>query len=306
MNLQKQNYGALLLGLTSFLWGMAFVVQSAVADRVPPFWLNALRCSIGALFLGALLLLRRWLFGRRVALPKGQYKRLLPAGVICGGLLFCSISLQQFGLLHYPQGVAAEARGGFLTALYVVFVPLGAWLFGRRLQASLAASVFLALGGTALLCRAAPIAGFYLGDLLILGCALCFAGYIFAVDHFSRGADGIRLAFAQFAVCAVFSGLLSLLSKETPSGDVRALLPAILYLGLGATGIGYTLQIFGQRRAEPTVASLVMSMEGVFAALGGWIFLGNRPTAWEAIGCGLIFLATVTAQLPMRRSEKYF
>lgn len=297
--------GSLILGFASMIWGCAFVVQAILADRVPPFMLNALRSVIGVMFLGALLWGRR-AKTKKPILPTDPILRreVILAGVVLGLLLTVSVNLQQFGLVFYPEGTAAEARGGFLTSLYVLLVPILATLIGKRPGISVWIALLPALAGIYMLCLSDGISGFYLGDLFVLLCAFSFSFHILVIDRVGGAVDGILLSTLQFAVCAVISFVLSLIFEDFSISALPAALPYLCYMGIGSTGIGYTLQIVGQKYAEPTVASLAMSLESVFAALGGWIFSGSTLTPRELLGCVLVFCAIVLAQIPLPQKRK--
>ncbi|MBR3893884.1 MAG: DMT family transporter [Clostridia bacterium] len=297
--------GSLILCLASMIWGLAFVAQSAAADNVPPLLCNALRSLIGALFLFGLLAVTCRKSGRPI-FPKTPElrKKTLVGGALCGLFLTVSVNLQQFGITYYPAGVASEARAGFLTALYVILVPLISVILGKRLSPALIAAVIIAMVGIWFLCFSGGIDGFYLGDLLIFLCSISFSLHILTIDHYVDAVGGIALSFWQFSVCALLSGILSL-CFETPSWQsVLDAAPQILYLGLFSSGIAYTLQIVGQKFAEPTVASLTMSLESVFAALGGWIIAGNALSSHELLGCLLVFCGIILAQIPFPTKKK--
>jgi drug/metabolite transporter (DMT)-like permease len=297
--------GSLILGFASMIWGGAFVVQNILADRVPPFMLNALRSLIGVIFLAALLRARR-IKTKKPILPTEPAARraVLLAGVVLGILLTVSVNLQQFGLVFYPEGTAAEARGGFLTSLYVLLVPFLATLIGKRPSLSVWLALLPAVAGIYLLCLANGISGFYLGDAFMLLCAFSFSIHILVVDRAGGHIDGILLSTLQFGVCAILSLSLSLIFEDFSVAALPAALPYLCYMGIASTGIGYTLQIIGQRYAEPTVASLAMSLESVFAALGGWLISGNQLAPRELLGCVLVFSAIVLAQIPFPKRLK--
>lgn len=306
-NLRNNLRGSLILGFAALLWGCAFAMQNALADLMPPFMVNALRSFIGVLFLGALLLAQKH-YTRRPIFPKQKKDRIyvLIAGLICGVLLTVSVNLQQFGLVFYPAGVAAEARGGFLTALYVLLVPIFAIFLGKRPSVLVWIALIPAVIGIYLLCLAQGWSGFYIGDLFVLLCAVSFSFHILVIDRVSSDINGILLSALQFAVCALLSLILSLIFERGACNAFVPALPYLCYMGIVSTGIGYTLQIIGQKYADPTVASLTMSLESVFAALGGWIVSGNVLAPRELLGCILVFSAIVLAQLPFpaRRRQR--
>ena len=299
---QKRNNikGSLILGTAALIWGLAFVAQSDAADKVPPFLFNSLRSLIAAIFLFCALLVRK-LTTKQSILPSEPInrRRVVTGGVLCGILLTVSVNLQQAAITIYPAGAAAEARGGFLTALYVVFVPIIALFMGKKLELPILGAIVIATGGFYMLCLWGGIESIYLADLLVLLCAVSFSFHILSVDHYSGFMNGMLLSMVQFLICGILSGVISLAVENAVVWEnvLSAAFP-ILYTGVMSSGVAYTMQIYGQKYAEPAVASLSMSLESVFAALGGWLILGNALSLPEFIGCALVFLAIVLAQLP--------
>ena len=309
---QKRNNikGSLILGTAALIWGLAFVAQSDAADKVPPFLFNSLRSLIAAIFLFCALLVRK-LTTKQNILPSEPInrRRVVTGGILCGILLTVSVNLQQAAITIYPAGAAAEARGGFLTALYVVFVPIIALFMGKKLELPILGAIVIATGGFYMLCLWGGIESIYLADLLVLLCAVSFSFHILSVDHYSGFMNGMLLSMVQFLICGILSGVISLAVENAVVWEnlLSAAFP-ILYTGIMSSGVAYTMQIYGQKYAEPAVASLSMSLESVFAALGGWLILGNALSLPEFIGCALVFLAIVLAQLPQlletRRTRK--
>ena len=297
--------GSLILCTASLIWGLAFVAQSDAADLVPSFTFNALRSFIGA---AALYLFYK--ITNREKTPffpkeKGERKQYYIAAAVCGLMLTISVNLQQFGLAAYPNGAAAEARGGFITALYVVLVPVISFFMGKKTSPVIWISVLVALGGFYLLCLSGGVGGIYIGDLLIFICAVSFSLHILSIDKFVGVTGGVKLSVMQFTVVGVLSSLLALIFERPELSNILAAAPQILYLGIMSSGVAYTLQIVGQKYAEPSVASLTMSLESVFAALGGWLISGNTLSSRELCGCALVFAAIIAAQLPeMMTSRK--
>ena len=288
--------GTLILCVGALVWGFAFVAQATA--ELPPFLLSASRTLIGALALLLVLLLRRVLTKKPMFPPTGQRKRWLIVGLLCGVVLTVSINLQQLGISGYPEGVAVETRSGFLSSLYVVIVPLLAALLGERPSPIAVGAVAVAMVGIYLLCLSGGLHGIYLGDVWVLACAFSFSIHILLIARMGGGIDGILLSATQFAVCAVLSLIVSLFTEEFSVAALINAAPQLMYLGFLSCGVGYTMQIIGQRYASPTVASLTLSLEGVFAALGGWLISDNRLSPREWIGCALVFGAILLAQLP--------
>lgn len=290
--------GSLILCTAALIWGLAFVAQSDAADLVPPFTFNALRSFIGAAALLVFYAVQNRGKTRFFPPERQGKKRYLLAAVVCGFLLTVSVNFQQFGLVFYPDGAAAEARGGFITALYVVLVPVISVFLGKKPRAITWLSVAIALAGFYFLCLTGGFRSIYLGDVLIFLCAIAFSLHIISIDRFVSYTGGIKLSIMQFTVVGVLSAVLALCFERTTLSAVLAAAPQILYLGIMSSGVAYTLQIVGQRYAEPSVASLSMSLESVFAALGGWLISGNTLAPREIAGCALVFAAIITAQIP--------
>ncbi len=295
----KNLQGSLILITAAFIWGLAFVAQSGAADFVPPFIFNALRSFIGAVALYIFYLLTnikaKLPFFPKEKKDKGIY---LKAGIICGIMLAISVNFQQFGIAFYPKGVPNEARSGFLTALYVILVPIFSVFIAKKIKPSVWIGVVIAVIGIYMLCFSGGIGGIYLADGLVFLCAISFALHIISVDKFVCITGGVKLSIMQFMVCGSISLILSIIFETSEISLQNIILAAsqILYLGVMSSGVAYTLQIIGQKYAEPTVASISMSLESVFAALGGWLISGNALEFKEIFGCFLVFAAIVVAQ----------
>ena len=294
----KSFRGSLLLLLTAAIWGMAFVAQTSAADSIGSFTFNAVRSCIAALFLFAVLLGRSLVPGKRKIFPRGAVlRRTIWGGVLCGIALCVAVNLQQLGIAAYPQGVASSGRAGFLTAVYVVLVALCSPLVGKKLHPLVLLSAIGCLGGMYLLCLWRGFSSFYLGDGLELLCAVAFTVQILLVDRYTD-TDGILLSCVQFLVCALLSAIPMLFFEQVSLSALRAAWLPILYAGVLSSGVGYTLQILGQKTAPPAVASILMSLESVFAALAGWVILKERLQPIELCGCGIVFACVILAQIP--------
>lgn len=294
----KNLKGSLLLLLTAFLWGTSFAAQTSAADAISAFAFNGARSLIGSLFLFLLFLaLGRRYGGFRASIARPAVRLGVRAGLLSGLVLFAAVNLQQLGIAAYPAEAAASGRSGFLTATYVVMVALSAPLLGKKLHPLVALSALLCLGGMYLLCTKGGDGGLYLADLLLLGCALCFTVQILLVDRFSS-ADSIAMSCVQFLVCGLLSMAAALVFERPAVSDFANAVLEILYLGIFSSGIAYTLQIVGQKYCEPAVASISMSFESVFAALSGWVLLGERLSGRELLGCALVFCAVLLSELP--------
>ncbi len=298
----KKLKGPFLLLITTMIWGLAFTAQSSAADKVSSFTFNAARCVLAAVFLALYILTRNTAIRlKKKEIKKDPLKKLLLGGTLCGITLFAGMNFQQFGIAAYPPEAAASGRAGFLTATYVVMIPIVRRITGKKLSYAVIAAVAGCMIGMYLLCMSGGFEGIYLGDILELLCAVGFTAYILSVDR-CTDLDGAVISCIQFIVCAVIC-IICMLIFEKP--DMNALLDAwipTVYAGVVSAGIGYTLQIIGQKYTDPTVASVIMSLESVFAALCGWIVLGEVLSGRELAGCVLVFVSVLVAALSETKS----
>ena len=290
----KKLAGSLLLLLTAFIWGCAFVSQRIGMSYVQPFTFNSIRTFIGGLFL--IPFIPVFCRNKPMIPPKGQERKVLfTGGLICGLLLCLATNLQQVGLQYTTAG-----KGGFITSLYIVLVPCLGLFIGQRIGKALWAAVVLAVVGLYLLCMGERLV-LERGDFYILLCALTFAFHILTIGYYATRTDGIKLSCLQFLISGAV-GMVFMFIFETPHiKDILACTLPILYAGIFSCGLAYTFQIIGQKHVDPTVASLLMSFESVFAALSGAIILGEHLSFKELSGCILMFCAVILAQLPERR-----
>lgn len=299
--------GSLILVLAALIWGLAFVAQSGAAELVPPFIFNALRSFIGAIVLYAFHLLTN-LKQKAPFFPKNaiEKKTYIKAALVCGICLAVSINFQQFGIAFYPKGAAVEARSGFITALYVILVPIFAIFARKKVSHFVWLGAVIAMAGFYMLCFSEGLGGIYFADLLVLLCAISFSLHIMSVDKFVKFTGGVKLSIMQFLIAGTISLVLALMFEfsKIQLSNIFAAAPQILYLGIMSSGMAYTLQIVGQKYAEPAVASISMSLESVFAALGGWVIAGNALSHKEIIGCALVFAAIIVAQLSDFKKSK--
>lgn len=293
MNKQMRGTIALLCGTS--IWGLAFIAQSVGMDLIGPFTFQAIRCGLAVGFLFLLTLVFDHKIGVSKSLSKWKNKRLWIAGGVCGSALFIAASLQQVGLIYTDPG-----KAGFLTAMYIVLVPMLGIFVHRKPGLNAVFSVALALVGLYLL-SFMGVAEINIGDLLLIGCALAFAVQILLIDNFAQDLDGLRLNCVQALVVALLSLPWMLLKEEPNLGNILACWLPLGFAGILSMGVAYSLQIVGQRNLEPTTASLIMSLESVFAALGGWLILHNTMTGRELLGCGLVFAGVIVSQLPMKK-----
>lgn len=281
-----------LLLLTAVIWGCAFVAQRAGMRHIGPFTFNAIRFFLGASALVPLIVFRN----RRYGTPSDSDHSFFSApfmmkGLLIGTVLFCGASLQQIGMIHTTAG-----KGGFITGLYVILVPIIGLFLGRRTLWSGWVGALLATAGMYLLCvtDALQIAT---GDLWVLASAFFWAVHVLIIGWLSPKMDTIKLACAQFLVCAMMS-LTTAVAAETISltGIQDGVIP-ILYGGLMSVGVAYTLQVVAQKDAPPVHASIILSLETVFAAVSGWLLLGESLSMRAVIGCGLMLGGMLVVQL---------
>lgn len=283
--------------ITAIIWGSAFVAQSVAMDKIEPFTFTAARSYLGALVLIPVIIILR---GRRSAEEKAKEdkKALFLGGVCCGVALAVASMLQQYGITMSTVG-----KAGFITAMYIIIVPVISVLFlKKRYSFGLWISVGAALLGLYLLTMTGE-SSLGAGDLLLLLCAVVFSGHILIIDHFSPKVDCVAMACIQFSVCAVLCTAGALIF-ETPSfPDILEAKVPILYAGVLSSGVAYTLQIVGQKRTPPVIASMIFSLEAVFAALAGWIILKEKLSPVEIVGSVLMFGAIILAQLSHNKDE---
>lgn len=286
----------LLLTLTAAIWGFAFVAQRAGMEFVGPFTFNGLRFAIGGLVLLPFILSPVARLGVANPHPTQTTRRmLLIGGFLSGAVLFAAATLQQMGLVYTTAG-----KAGFITGLYVVLVPVLGLALGQRTSAFTWLGVALATVGLYLL----SVRGDFtiaLGDLLVLVGAFFWAIHILVLGHFSPRTDATRLALLQFLTCAVLSLLAAVLFETITLTSIEGALLPILYAGIMSVGVGYTLQVFGQRQARPSHVAILLSLESVFAVIGGWLLLNEQLSGRALLGCGLMLLGIIVSQLIDKR-----
>ena len=284
--------GAAMLLSASLIWGVAFVAQSAGMQYVGPYTFTAVRSVLAAIGLGILI----FVLDRTNMKSKNNDKKVLwRAGIILGVVMTIASNLQQIGLVTTSAG-----KAGFITSLYIVLVPVFGLFLKRHPHPMLWVSVLIALVGLYFL----SIRGDFSmsqGDLLVLASAVAFTFQILLVDHYSPKVDIIRLNCIQFSVMAILSFVPMMVLEQPKIGAISDAWLPIVYAGLFSGCGAYTLQMLGQRRVEPTTASLLLSPENVFSALAGWVILGQKLSARELLGCALVFIAIISSQLPWRK-----
>ena len=288
--------------LAALIWGTAFVAQSVSTDHVGAFTFNAARSAIASVFLLALCLIlravRRKDFGNEAKPHPSAAKDLLTGSLCCGTALTVACFLQQKGLETTSSG-----KAGFITALYIVIVPIIGLFMKKQTPKTVWCSIPFAAVGLYLLCVKEGFS-ITVGDFYVLLCAFASSIHILVIDHFTQKLDGVALSCGQFMTATVLSSLGMLLT-ETPSlAGIMACIGPILYVGIFSSGVAYTLQILAQKDSNPTVVSLLMSLESVFATLAGAIILHDRMSGREYLGCAIMLAAVVLAQLPEPKKNK--
>lgn len=309
MKIKSTNLkGNLILLFTAFIWGIAFVAQDKAAEYVSPFTLNLLRCLIAAIALIPVSIIYDKVKRKDIVssvkqneVDKQELIKIIKISVFSGFFLCVGMSFQQFGITMYPPEAAASGRSGFITALYVVLVPLFGLFFKNKLNFNIVVSVILSAIGMYFLCFAGGIDKLYQGDLFVFLSAIGFAAQIMIINKYSKNINGIKLSIFQFLVCGFLSMILMFIFEKIDIQSIgKAILP-ILYLGVISCGVGYTTQIIGQQYSNnPTIDSIIMSFESVFATIGGIIILKESLKINEIAGCLLMFCAIIISQLPSK------
>lgn len=292
--MSKQFKGTLSLLLATAIWGSTFVAQSVGVNKIGPFTFLAGRCILAVLALLPVLYLRnRNDFGNII-----KDKRLWKVGGLCGIALFVATALQQVGLIYTTAG-----KSGFITAMYIVLVPIFGLFLKKKPPKSVLLSIILATLGLYFL-SGMGLTTINIGDAMMLGCAAAFAVQILLLDCFAGDLDCIALNMVQTLVCAVCSAVATAFTETVVPGDIAACWLPLVYAGVLSMGFAYTLQIVGQRCLDPSTASVLMSFESVFAVLSGWLILHETLSTAEIIGCVLLFIAIVIPQIPFRKLKK--
>lgn len=310
--MSKKARSNAMLFITALIWGSSFVAQRAGMDYIGPFTFNGIRTLIGCLVLiPVILIMDRWrkksadesdlvtqTEEEKKKEKKKEKKVLMIGGIACGSALFVASSLQQIGLVYTTAG-----KAGFITSLYIVIVPFLGLLLGRKIRPILWICVALGTVGLYLL---SIKEGFQigLGDLLVMICAFGFATHILVIDHFSPKADGVKLSCIQFLVCGLLSIPFMALFETVNWSDILQCWFPILYAGAMSCGIAYTLQVIAQKHTDPTVASLILSLESVLAVIFGILILKEQISLRETLGCVVMFTAIILAQLPSKEDRQ--
>lgn len=288
-----------LLFLAAFIWGVAFVAQSMGMEYVGPFTFNGCRFLLGGLVLTPVAILREKKYRKQESyksLSKTEKKKHVSVtflGGLCCGIAICiASSFQQVGMLYTSVG-----KAGFITALYIVLVPVLGIFLKKKVAPMVWVGIVLAAIGTYFLCITESFS-VNQGDMLIFACAVCFSFHILIIDYFAPKADGVALSCLQFWFSGIVSMVIALLSENPEVGTIFLAAGPILYAGVMSCGVAYTLQILGQKHMKPAIASLILSSESVISVLAGWLILKEVMTAKQLWGCVLVFLAVILAQIP--------
>jgi len=280
--------------LASAIWGLAFVAQRVGMGSVGPFMFGAARYMLGALTLYLLIRVMR-LRGQDIPITKGAIK----GGLTCGVFLLLGSTLQQSGLVY-----TTASKAGFITALYIVLVPvLAGVIFRKKIRLRVWVGVALATLGLYLVSFSGTLEDINIGDVMMFIGAFLWAGHIFAIDHFVKKYEPLVLSMVQFTFASIASAVLTLMFETVELQGVLEVAVPILYTGIFSAGIGFTLQMMGQRHTDPTITSMILSLEAVFGAVGGYLLLNEIMTARELTGFALIFIAIILAQLPAKQKE---
>ena len=298
--MKKTNWkNPILLLITAIIWGVAFVAQSVGMDYIGPFTFNCVRNIIGGFVLiPCILFLNKWNqkeSGIEITESQQDKKNSLIGGICCGIALCAASNLQQIGIQYTTVG-----KAGFITALYIIIVPIMSIILKKKCGIQIWIGVVIALVGFYLL---SVKDGFRLeaADAYLLASAVLFSIHILVIDYFSPKVDGVKISCIQFFVCGILSGVVMFFAENPSLNSIAAAWQPVLYAGVLSCGVAYTLQIVGQKNFNPTIASLILSLESVFSVLAGWIILEQALAKRELLGCVLIFCSIILAQIPVKR-----
>ena len=296
--MKKSVQGSLYILLATIIWGSSFVSQSIGMDHIGPFTFQAIRCGLAVIGLLPVI----WIADRFT--PGGSFvdrwknKQLWKAGLLCGLPLFLAVNLQQVAIVDTDAGKSA-----FLTAMYIIFVPIIGFFCKKKISKLIPVSIVLAVAGLYCL-SCVGVTSISKGDFLLLGCAFMFAVQIMFADKYAGSLDALRLNLIQSLVCTVLSFIVMCFTEKPTWSGISACWLPLAHVGFLSMGAAYSLQIIGQKYLESSIASLIMSMESVFAVLFGWLILHERLSKWEIIGCVLVFIAVILSQIPDKPRNK--
>ncbi|MBR3296038.1 MAG: DMT family transporter [Clostridia bacterium] len=292
---KREMTGNILLTVTAIIWGISFVAQSVGMQYVGPFTYQSIRSLTGFIVMIPVVMI----FGKKGDLQTPEQKKLLlEGGLVCGIIFTVASNLQQYGIQYTTVG-----KAGFLTALYMIIVPMISIFLKKKPTLNLWISIVIAVAGMYLLC----INGEFrlaTGDIYIILCALAFSFHILAIDRYANRVDPLKLSLLQYLICGIVSMVPMILFEKVEIGNILSCWAPLLYGGVLSTGVGYTLQMVGQKFTNPTVASILMCLESVFSLIAGIIILGQVPSTREIIGCVLMFIAIIITQIPAGSRDK--
>ena len=295
---KKSYFGDLMLFLAAFIWGTAFVAQVTGMDKIGPFTFNMARSIVAVICLGA------YLISTKAKIPKNK-AFLLKGGLICGIFIFTGTSLQQIGLQYTTAG-----KTGFITSFYILILPFITMIFLKH-KIDLLTWISIIIGFIGLyLLAVTSLRGFSMnkGDFIVFLGSFCWEGHILVIDYYSKKVNPVELSFLQFFVLTILSGICAFIfENETATlGNIFASWKSVMYAGFFSSGVAYTLQMVGQKYTKPVVASLILSLEAVFAALAGYLILDEVMTSREFTGCFIVFLAMIFSQIPKDLFKKKY
>ena len=288
----KELKASIMLFFTSIIWGLAFVAQAQGMEHIGPFTFTAARSVVAIIF----LYLTYVFFNKTSKTYREQkfdMKRTIKGGILCGLVFTFGINFQQFGLVYTTAGKAS-----FLTALYIVFIPIIGLFYGKKINKKLQMCIVLAMIGTYLMSVKGSLS-MNIGDLITIFGSIVFAIHILMLSEFSKDTNAVLVSLIQFAVCGFFSLIAALIFEGIDMSAILKSYLAILYVGILSSGVGFTIQLMALKELDPVVASMISSLESVFGALFGWLILSQSMSEREIIGAIIIFLATLIAQLPI-------
>lgn len=294
---RKTFRSSMLLFLAALIWGVAFVAQSVGMDYMGPFSFCGGRFLMGSAVLAPIVAVRR-VQDRKKQVERAGWGITATGGICCGLALCTATLLQQFGIQYTTVG-----KAGFITTLYIIIVPIAGLFLKKRVPGKVWIGAVIAAFGMYLLCMSEKLA-LSKGDLYVFICALIFSVHILVIDHFSPKADGIELSCIQFLTAGVISSIGAFIFEQPSIGNFVAGIVPLLYAGILSSGVAYTLQVIGQKNMDPTVASLILSLESVISMLAGWVILGQKLSPRELLGCVLVFAAVILVQLPDFKRKK--
>lgn len=297
--MKQKLSGIVSLLFATIIWGSAFIAQSVGMDHVGPFTFQAIRCAMASL--GLLPLIALFDLSKKDGknfLTRFADRKLWLGGALAAIPLFFAVNFQQVALVNTDAGKSA-----FLTAMYIIFVPIIGILLKRRPSPMIPISVALAVAGLYFL-SCADAGAFQIDDALLLLCAVAFAVQITVIDRFAGDTDSLRLNFVQSALCGLGSAVVMLFTEAPTASGIMGSWWSMCYAGFLSMGIAYSLQIIGQKQLEPSTASLIMSLESVFAVIFGYFILREEMTHWEITGCCLVFVAVILSQIPIKTKKK--